>query len=67
MRKIFVLLAAASVAGLFGATTVTAGQAEALIKQCEQQSQGAADINSAVSKCLDDKLQYDPAQPSGEG
>jgi len=59
MRNVLMLLASASLASLISTSAFASVGAEGLIKQCEQQSQGAADMYAAVGQCLDLKLQYD--------
>jgi len=59
MRKYFMLLAAVSVISLSSAGVYANDEAEAAIKACEQQTQGAPDQYEAVMKCLDEKAQYE--------
>lgn len=66
MRNVLMLLASASLASLISTSTFAAIDAEALIKQCQQQSQGAGDMNAAVNKCLDEKHQYDTSSSGDE-
>lgn len=63
MRNILMLLATASFAALISTSTFAA-DAEGMISQCEKQNQSASDLSAAVNKCLDEKLQYDPSEPS---
>jgi hypothetical protein len=67
MRKFLMVLGALSFATVFSNTVIasTDTEAEALIKACEQQTQGAPDRYAAITKCLDEKLQYDTS-PGGE-
>lgn len=59
MRKFFMLLAAVGVITLSSTTVYANEEADALIKACEQQAQGAPDQYATVMKCLDEKLQYE--------
>jgi hypothetical protein len=65
MRKFFMLLAAASIAGLSSTTVYASDESEALIQACEQQNPNASDRYTTVMHCLDEKLQYDTSD-SGE-
>lgn len=68
MRKFFMLLSALSFAGLFSGAVYAEmdSQAEALLKACHEQAQGATDQYAAVTQCLDEKLQYDTSPSSDE-
>lgn len=59
MRKFFMLLAAAGIMSLSSTSVYANDEAEAVIKACEQQTQGAPDPTAAVMQCLDEKAQYE--------
>jgi hypothetical protein len=59
MRKFVMLFAAVAVVGFASPSVYANEEADALIKACEQQTQGASDPYAAVMKCLDEKLQYE--------
>jgi len=59
MRKLVMLLAVTGMLGFTSVPVLANDEADALIKACEQQSQGAADQYAAVMQCLDEKLQYE--------